>query len=278
MTLSDRRSLASNGRVADIALTGKVAAERFVMPQAASVAVPLADLRAAPAGPRDRQLLYGQGFEVLERRDGWAFGRAARDGYVGYVAEADLGPPLAATHRVVAPLAHLYPSPDIKREPAMLVSFGAEMRVVSASGAFFEVSTGHFIAKPHLRPLGVKLGDPATVAQLHFGAPYLWGGNSALGIDCSGLVQAACLACAIPCPGDSDQQQATLGRELAEDEALARGDAVFWRGHVGLMVDGETLIHANAHAMAVAYEPLAEAVARIEAAGGGGVTARRRPA
>ena len=277
MSSGDRRSLASNGRVADIALTGKVEAERFVMPEMATVRSPLADLRAAPAGAHDRQLLYGQGFEVLERRDGWAFGRAKRDGYVGYLAETDLGPSVATTHRVVAALTHVYPAPDIKREPEMLVSFGAEMRVVSASGAFFEISTGHFVAKPHLRPLGVKLADPATVAQLHFGAPYLWGGNSALGIDCSGLVQVACLACAIPCPGDSDQQQASLGRPLAEDEALMRGDAVFWRGHVGVMVDHETLIHANVHAMAVAYEPLAEATARIEAAGGGGITGRRRP-
>jgi cell wall-associated NlpC family hydrolase len=130
------------------------------------------------------------------------------------------------------------------------------------------------VPKKHLRPLDRPFTDPAAVAQLLFGVPYLWGGNSVLGIDCSGLVQAALLACSVPCGGDSDLQEAVGSEATGEPR---RGDLVFWPGHVAMMVDGETLIHANAHHMAVAYEGLAAATLRIEAQSGGGVTARRRP-
>jgi cell wall-associated NlpC family hydrolase len=273
----DRRLTPANGRVAAARLVGQVAAERFVEGSPATLAVPLADLLAAPGGARDRQLLWGEAVTVYEEREGWAFVEAARDGYVGYLPAPVLGPPVAATHIVAVPATHLYPAPDLKRHELAHLSFGARLRVVSAQGAFFETAEGAFVPKPHLRPANRPFEDPATVAQLHFGTPYLWGGNSILGIDCSGLVQAALLACAIPCPGDSDLQAAALGRPLPDDAPLARGDVLFWRGHAALAVDGETLIHANAHHMAVAYEGIAEAIARIEAQGGGPVTARRRP-
>ncbi len=274
--MTDRRALLANARVAASELEGIATAKTYVSGAWQRVTAPVADLLAAPDGARDRQLLYGQRFRVLEERDGWAFGAAARDGYVGHVSAGALGEDLAATHRVAAPATHLYPAPNLKRREAAWLSFGSELRVVSASGEFFETAEGLFVPKPHLRPLTAHVTDPVTVAQLLFGVPYLWGGNSSAGIDCSGLVQAACLAAGIPCPGDTDQQEAALGETLDKSVPPARGDLYFWKGHVAWAVDGDTLIHANAHTMSVAYEPIDRAISRIEAQGGGTVTRQAR--
>ncbi|MCV2881683.1 C40 family peptidase [Actibacterium sp. XHP0104] len=243
----------------------------------AQIGVAVADLWRAPdRATRDRQLQWGEHVQVFETRDGMSYVQAARDGYVGYV-EADLlTAPNDTTHRVAVPATHLYPRPDIKVPGAIWLGFGARLRVVSASGNFFETDQGHFVPKPHLRPLNAPFADPVTVAQMHFGVPYLWGGNSTLGIDCSGLVQAALLASRIECPGDSDLQEAALGSALPQGSAPCRGDLLFWKGHVAMAVDDQTLIHANAHHMAVAYEPIETAIARIADQGGGPVTAHKR--
>lgn len=274
--VGDRRLTPANGRVAAESLRGQVAAERFVAGEAASIAAPLTDLRRSPGGPRDRQLLRGEGVQVYDRAEGWSFVQAARDGYCGWLAEGDLGPEIVATHRVIARATHLYPAADLKREEMAALSFGARLRVVGGAGAFYEVAGGGFVPRAHLRPINAPLADPATVAQIFFGTPYLWGGNSAFGIDCSGLVQAACHACNIPCPGDSDLQAAGLGVALPSDAALRRGDLLFWDGHVAMMVDETVLIHATAAAMAVAYEDRATAEARIAEQEGMAVTVRRR--
>lgn len=275
MSPLDRRLTPANGRVASHALAGRVEAERFVPGEPARVARPVVDLRDGPGGVRDRQLLFGETVQVFERREGHAFVQADRDGYVGYVALAMLDDPVDATHRVATRATHLYAAEDMKSPDLMRLSFGARLRVVDERRAFFETPDG-FVPKKHLRPLSMPFSDPVTIAQLHFGTPYLWGGNSDLGIDCSGLVQAALLACDMPCPGDSDLQCAELGTDIAPDDPPRRGDLWFWRGHVALVVDVETLLHANAHHMAVAYEPLEAARLRIEAQGGGAVTARKR--
>ena len=273
--MSDPRLTPANSRVAEAGWEGRVIADRFVAGDWRGVVVPLADLRAAPDGARERQLLLGDRFLVLESHDGWSFGRAAKDGYVGYLRDDHLGPETAATHLVAVRASHLYVRPDIKSPDLAALSFGARLTIVHEGRAFFETADGRFVPKPHLRPADKPFRDPVTVAQLFFCTPYLWGGNSSAGIDCSGLVQAALLACAIPCPGDSDLQMA-LGQPLAPDAPVERGDLFFWKGHVAMAVDDQTLIHANAHHMAVAYEPLAAAIARIEAQGGGPVIARRR--
>lgn len=272
----DSRMTPANGRVAAEWLKGTVAADAFVAPELASVQLPVVDLWSTPQGTdRDRQLLMGEAVDVFERRDGMAFVRSHRDGYVGYVAERALGAPVDITHIVGVPATHLYSTPDFKRPQAMRLPFGARLRVVAASAAFFETDAGLHVPRPHLRPANRPFTDPASVAQLFFGVPYLWGGNSSDGIDCSGLVQAACLACHIPCPGDSDMQEATLGEPVSDGPVL-RGDLFFWKGHIAMAVDGDVLIHANAHHMAVSYERIPDAIARIEEQGGGGVTARRR--
>lgn len=274
--MTDRRFHPANDRVAYSGLAGQVAGVELTDGAPRRVTSTVADLRAAPGGARDRQLLFGSAFLVLEVRDGWAFGQSREDGYVGYVLDASLGPPVAPTHRVSARSTHAYDAPDVKAQDVMALSFGSALRIVSETATHMETSDGLFVPKPHLRGADRPFSDAATVAQLFFGAPYLWGGNSAFGIDCSGLVQIACRAAGGLAPPDSDLQAAELGTLLAPDAPLQRGDLVFWSGHVGLMVDAETLIHANAHHMAVAYEPLDAAIARIQAQEGKAVTARRR--
>lgn len=265
MSAPDRRLTPANDRVAHVSLKGQVAAERFVEGEAARVAVPLADLLARPDGPRDRQLLLGEAVRVLERRDRHAFVQAAKDGYCGWLALQAIGPDHPVTHRVMAPATHLYATPSLKRHELVSLSFGALLAIRDGEGRFAETADGSFVPRVHLAPIGSRMDDPAGVAAMFLGTPYLWGGNSRGGIDCSGLVQAALLACGLACPGDSDQQFRLVGRPLAADEAPARNDLYFWKGHVALALDGERLIHANGAAMAVSIEGTEAALNRIAA-------------
>lgn len=275
--MSDPRLTPANGRVAHDSLRGKVQAERFTPGTAHRVAVPLVDLCRAPGGARDRQLLAGEGFLVLEWRDGCAFGQAANDGYVGYLPEGALGPDGPVTHRVAALATHVYDRADFKSRDLRRLSHGALLNVTGTEGRFARLAEGGHVPMQHLAPLDRPESDPAAVALSFLGTPYLWGGNSADGIDCSGLVQRALLSCGIDFPRDSDQQEAGPGADLSPDAPLQRGDLIFWKGHVGMLLDPETLIHANAHHMQVAVEPLETAVARIAQAEFGELRSRRRP-
>jgi cell wall-associated NlpC family hydrolase len=268
----DRRLTPANGRVAAMHLAGHVDADRYLEGWPMRVAAEVADLRAAPNGARDRQLLMGAEVTVFENHAGWAFVQAV-DGYVGYIQAVDLADPLAPTHFVGTIATHAYPQDDLKSPEQHSLPFGARVTVVDERGKFFETNAG-FVPKSHLREITCPFTDPATVAQLHFGVPYLWGGDSSRGIDCSGLITAALTACDLPCPADSDMQRDGLGQ--AFNGPYQRGDLVFWDGHVGMMVDADTLIHANAHHMATAYEPIERAILRIAAKDGGPVLARKR--
>lgn len=271
----DRRLTPANARAALMTLRGKVDAATFTHGTPASITAPLVDLCASPAGPRDRQLLLGEAVTVIDRHDGWAFLQAAKDGYCGYVPEAALGPAESATHWVARPASHLYPEPRVQAPAFAALTLGARVRVTADHGKFLETPQG-FIPTPHLRGIGNWFTDPVTVAESLLGTPYLWGGNSRAGIDCSGLTQISFLACGRTCPGDSDLQQ-TLGAPIAEDTPLQRGDLLFWKGHVAQVVDATRLIHANGHTMSTNYEDIAACIARILSQGAGPVTARRRP-
>ena len=232
-------------------------------------------LRRAPSPNAEQldQLLFGETFEVLDTGDGWAFGQAKRDGYVGYVEAAALvEPAMASTHTVRALRTYAYTEPSIKSAPSGLYSMNALLTAQGREGRFVQTGGGWFVEE-HLAPAGEVEQDYVAVAERFLGTPYLWGGRESLGLDCSGLVQQAFYACGRTCPRDSDQQ-ATLGEPV---ETLQRGDLVFWRGHVAVMTSTTDIIHANGFHMAVVAELLAEVMARISASGGGEPTAFRRP-
>jgi cell wall-associated NlpC family hydrolase len=273
--MSDRRTRFATDRVAAEALRGATEAEEFIEPWAARVGVRSTFLYAAPGGHRDRELVFGDHLDLIDEHDGWSFGRAAKDGYCGWVATFDLGPDFVPTHAVRVRHTHVYPRPDIKLPPALRLPFGARVAVEGTDGRWAETPKGWLYAN-HLRSVDDHMEDPVAIAALFLGTPYLWAGSTGDGLDCSGLVQLSCLACGIQCPADTDQQEAALGTPLAVDAELNRGDLLFWKGHVAWVSDPETILHANAHAMAVTYEPLRSAIARIEAQGGGAVTSRRR--
>lgn len=284
--MTDRRRLWSNGRVADASLEGEVEVDRFVEAQPERVVAVVTDLCDAPGGRRDRQILRGAVFNCLEASDGWVFGYAVQDGYAGWIEGACLvaHPNEPPTHRVKVGRTYGKSSPGLKEMGRVTaLPHNALLSVLDEIDGWSRVAWGRgtipcdiFVPSKHLVATSHQENDPVDVAAAYWATPYIWGGNSSFGVDCSGLVQAACVACGIPCPGDSDMQEAELGEALPEDALLQRGDLLFWKGHVAWVVDPETILHANAHHMAVAYEPLQEAIARIEAQGDGPVTARKR--
>ncbi|MEL7254111.1 MAG: NlpC/P60 family protein [Pseudomonadota bacterium] len=275
--MSDPRRTPVNPRVAAKRLLGVVEAPSFEQGTLASVSQPLVDLLREPGGGRDRQLCMGETVLIYEQHLGWAFVEATRDGYVGYISVRDIGDAPEPTHRVTARSTHLYEEPDFKMREKTAISFGSLINLVGpVNERFAETGAGLYIPTAHLSLIDENEADPVTVSERLLGTPYLWGGNSSFGTDCSGLVQMACLACGIPCPGDADMQEEELGVHLPDDAPLQRGDLIFWHGHVAWMADADTLIHANAHHMATAYEPFAAACARIKEQGDGPVTSRKR--
>jgi cell wall-associated NlpC family hydrolase len=275
-----RLTLARNGLAAE-PLEGLVAAHGYVAPSPLQAISPVAGIRKGPEADAEQvdQILFGERFDGLEARDGWVFGQARRDGYVGFVRADALGPAgPAPTHWVSALRTFAFGQPSIKTPPTGRYCRNALVTAAASEGRFVRIAGSGWIIAAHLSPLGDWADDPAAVAEDYLGAPYLWGGRDSLGLDCSGLVQQALYACGRSCPRDSDLQQ-TLGQAVTPGDALSglqRNDLVFWRGHVGVMLDETRLLHANAHHMAVAVEPLAEAVARIAAAGSGQPVAYRR--
>lgn len=273
--MSDRRLTPANARVAAAHLAEAEATLTRVRGTAKQVARPVADLCRAPGGARDRQLLWGEIVDVYEDRAGHSFVQARKDSYVGYLESAALAPEEPSTHWVSAPACHVYEAADIKSPDRLSLSFGSRVRVLAEQGTMAETPHG-FIPRVHLRRIDDLMDDPAKVAALFLGTPYLWGGNSRFGLDCSGLVQAALIACGRPCLGDSDLQQAALGRDVPDPADLRRGDLLFWKGHVAMVVDEHRLIHANGHHMAVVHEPIRATIERIRTQGEGPVTAHKR--
>lgn len=270
----DRRLTPYSGRIAHVSLQGRIDAP-LTSGEALSITAPVADLLTRPNGPRDRQVLFGDAVTVIDRDQGYAFLMAAKDSFCGWVSEASLGPATTPTHRVQTPATHLYSGPKVQAAERFPLYLGAKLSVTGQEGKFAATPQG-FVPASHLAPIGSLAPDPVTVAESLLNAPYLWGGNTVAGIDCSGLVQAALLAAGHPCPGDSDLQE-TVGQPVPETAPLQRGDLIFWKGHVALLTAPDQIIHANGFTMSVAYEGLSQAIARIKAQGEGPPTARRRP-
>ena len=276
----DPRLTPARPDLADLRLRGRVAAERFTAGTPRRVAVGAVALRRRPslACGFETEAVMGDRVTVYDEADGFAWVQLAADGYVGYLEAGALGPAdPAPTHRVAALRTFLYPAPDLKRPNLGHLGLGAAFAVEGREGDYLRLPSGAYVFAPHAAALDAREPDFAATAERLVGTPYLWGGRTSLGLDCSGLVQ-LCLALAgIPAPRDADQQERALGLPRPTDLAgLARGDLVFWRGHVGLMRDADTLIHANGHHMMVAVEPVRAAVARILAGSYGPVTSVRR--
>jgi cell wall-associated NlpC family hydrolase len=263
------------------ALRGRVAAARYAAGEARQVVWAAAPLwsRPDPGAGWASQALYGELVTVYDARDGLAWVQLARDGYVGYVPADALSPKVAApTHWVTVLGTCLYAAPDAKALASLHLSLNATVRVAEMGPSFARLSDGSFVPVRHLAEIGTFASDFVAVAERFAGTPYVWGGKTRLGLDCSGLVQTALQAAGLEAPRDSDMQMAELGApvEVRGDLAgLKRGDLVFWKGHVGILTDGATLLHANAHHMAVTAEPLRGAVDRI-ARSGSAIAAIRR--
>ena len=273
--MPDRRLWRANAHVAHSSLEGQVAGVPLTDGTRHQITKPVANLLTAGNGKLDRQLLFGEAFQVLHTNNGFAFGFEPDTGFVGYIKETSLGSFVTPTHRIKTLGAQIYPSPDIKTTPIGWLPFAALVNG-ETSGDFFQLPDGGFLHQRHITPIATYETDPITTAERLLDVPYLWGGDSNLGLDCSGLVHLSHKICGQISPRDSDQQEASFGTELPNDTSLQRGDIVFWKGHVGLMQDADTLIHANGYHMAVASEPLETAVARIAKMGGGPITCRRR--
>jgi cell wall-associated NlpC family hydrolase len=282
MNAPDRRITPFRADLAADFLKGQVAAERYLPGQTMRVVAAAAPLRRSPQAdaPLDTEALAGDSVTVYERANGWAWGQLGSDGYVGYLPEAALSAEAPApTHHVSVLRTYLYPGPSIKLPPAGLLSLGAGVAVTGADGAFAVLADGRHVWSGHLRPAGASAADFVAVAEGFAGAPYLWGGKTSIGLDCSGLTQVSLAAAGIKAPRDSDMIERDIGQPIAMADDLSdlrRGDLIFWKGHVGIMTDPKTLLHANGHHMLVVAEPLAEARDRILAKSYGAITSIKR--
>ncbi|PWB80556.1 MAG: peptidase P60 [Methylocystaceae bacterium] len=274
----DRRLKPARPDLAARHLEGRVEAAHFVDGRRMQVKDGVADLKREPRPDArlDTQALYGETVVVYDEEEGWAWAQLERDHYVGWIAANVLWSRIEQpTHRIRTPRSFVYPRPDIKDPPLLALPLGAEVEIVGERDAFAVTKDGGFIYRRHLAGLDERVADFVSVAETLIGAPYLWGGKSSLGVDCSGLVQTSLAFAGVEAPRDTDLQEVELGRPLEEGEPLRRGDLVFWKGHVGIMQDAARLLHANATHMQVASEPFDEARARILAAGSPVTSIRR---
>jgi cell wall-associated NlpC family hydrolase len=270
----DTRITPARSDLAASHLRGSVQASRFVEGEMRVIVAAQAPMRHAPSpdAPLDTEALKGEHATIYETTsEGWAWGQLCDDGYVGWLPATALGVPEAApTHKVAALRTLVFPGPSIKLPPLDALPFGARLTIARIAEPFAVTSAGGYVPLRHLVGAADKEKNFVAVAERFTGAPYLWGGKTSLGLDCSALVQVALTACGVPSPRDSDMQERSVGVPISPASDLSnlrRGDLIFWKGHVAIVRDPATLIHANAFHMAVASEPVAEALTRIRAAG-----------
>ena len=273
MSMLDRRLNAYRPDLADERLSGKVEASRFTTGTLMQVSASVVDLRSEPrpdSGPQT-QIIFGDMVRVFEEQDGWSWVQAERDGYTGYVSSASLEKPTAdATHMVIVPRTFIYPGSDLRFPHTKALSLGSRVRIIGSAETrgtqYALLENGEALIAGHLAPLDQHAADYVAVAETLLHTPYLWGGTSGFGIDCSGIVQLSMWVSGRKVLRDSDMQQNTLGEIVEPDDDysnLKRGDLVFWKGHVAICASPDMLIHASGHTMTVTLEPLRDAIKRI---------------
>jgi hypothetical protein len=262
--MADKRLTPARPDLAAAHLKGQVEAAHFAEGRNYSVRQGRASLRVRPgdSAAQDSELLFGEIVTAYEQKDGWSWVQAQTDNYVGYVRSQALGEREEVTSRVIVPMTPVFPAPDLKAPVVDFLPLNAVVRHEALEGDYVRIAAGRFVHYRHLAPLSEHSTDFVAVAERFLGVPYVWGGKTFAGLDCSGLIQTALQACGVACPRDTDMQENALGDTLTHRD-LQRGDLVFWKGHVGMMRDATRLLHANAFHMQVAVEPLTEAVARI---------------
>jgi cell wall-associated NlpC family hydrolase len=280
--LPDPRRHPYRGDLAAEALCGVIKAERYVEGELRQVSAPSLPVRREPRfdATLDTEALLGETVTLYDESEGWAWVQLTRDSYVGYMPSEGLTRTVTApTHRVAALRTYIYPEPDGKSPAVTLLSMNALVTVSGEEGKFLALAGGGYVFARHASPIGEVARDYVAVAEAFLGTPYLWGGRTSIGLDCSGLVQLAVEAAGLAVPRDADMQAAELGHPIdwREGTKLRRGDLVFWEGHVGIMTSPTDLLHANAHHMAVAVEPFSQARHRIKAAGYEVMGVRRLP-
>jgi cell wall-associated NlpC family hydrolase len=278
----DRRITPVRADLADERLRGQVEAERYTTGTVRRVITTFSPLHRHPSreAPVDTQAIFGESVTVYDEHEGWAWVQLRDDGYVGYLPSAALGEPgPQPTHRVRAIRTFIYPGPNLKLPFHDYLTLNSRVAVTETQGDYAHLATGGWVFAAHLSGLDVFETDYVSVAERFLHTPYLWGGKTSLGIDCSGLAQTALTAAGIKAPRDSDMQERELGTAVevkADLSGLQRGDLVFWKGHVGLMMDGTNFIHATGHSMTVMIEPLAVAEERIRRTSYGPISSIKR--
>ncbi len=265
----DKRLNAYRDDLADIRLKGQVESQAFREGHLMQMRGPITTLHRAPAfdAAQDTQVLMGEIMRVFDVVDGWAWVQLQCDSYVGYLRHESLNAELhVSTHKIAVPSTLLFTKPSIKTQPVQFLPMNAEITVVNLQDDFVELITGGFIFAKHVKPVAENYSDFVAVAEQFLHTPYYWGGKSYHGQDCSGLVQTALQACGLRAPRDADLQEAELGVQLQINDldGLRRGDLLFWKGHVGIMQNDKSLLHANGHHMQVTSEPLKDVISRSQ--------------